>query len=112
MPCSDTDGKGRKLLGSGAWNTDSQVHCTGGQVIHFAITNINVVGTTIEISEALGEANRALILPGQTVDLNFSRFGDEPMDWSFDISTQSDAFMVTYCLYSTWVPTTSPHQGC
>jgi large repetitive protein len=99
LACSPADAQGRQLLWSGAWNEDSKLKCDGGQGIHFVVTNINATGTTLQVSASDGETSSAL-----TADLNFAMFGQEPISWSFEISSASDAFTVTYCLYSTWIP--------
>src|SRR4051794_23749313 len=99
--CSDQDGNGRKLLGQGAWNADSSVSVLGGQGVSFQVTNINVVGTVVEIT-GRGQTQSATILPGLTATLDFSFFGQEPISWDFEVSSPSDAFIVSWCLYSTW----------
>lgn len=93
-----------KLLDSGSWNVDTSTHYSGGQGMHYKVKNINVLGTTITIDSNL-DGRRSLIIPPQTtVDMNFSCFGAEPLGWAFNISTDSDAFIVTWQLLSTWIP--------
>lgn len=104
--CVDRDDEGRLLLTSGTWNGDASLSLMGGQGMHFVITNINVVGTTITIESSDGSQDSALILPQTSADLKFARFGQEPLSWDFHVSSDSDAFIVNWCLYSTWV--TSP----
>jgi hypothetical protein len=101
---SDSDSQGRKLLSTGTWNGNSSLNIQGGQGMHFEIKNVNALGTTIRITASTGESKGSIIAPLSTVDLEFSIFGNEPMGWGFSIETDSDAFIVQWNLYSTWVP--------
>ncbi len=101
---TDKDSEGFRVLDSGSWNGDKSVTYQGGQVMHFQVKNVNVLGTTLSISSNLGGKKSQIILPQQTADLRFDCFGSEPMGWSFDISTNSDAFIVAYKIYSSWIP--------
>jgi hypothetical protein len=105
----ETDEEGFKLRDSGSWNGSAQLSYQGGQVMHFKVKNVNVLGTTITIDSNLGGKKSIIILPQQTVDLRFDCFGSEPMSWTFDISTNSDAFIVTWKLYSSWIPGDAPN---
>ena len=98
-----------KLLDSGSWNGASSSHYQGGQAMHFKIKNVNVLGTTITIDSNLGGSQSIIILPQTMADLTFTCFGAEPMGWTFDISSDSDAFIVTWQLFSTWVPGDPPN---
>lgn len=100
----DKDAEGFGVLASGSWNADTKLSYEGGQVMHFQIKNTNVLGTTLSISSNLGGNKSSIILPQQTVDMRFDCFGSEPMGWSFDISTNSDAFITSWKLYSSWLP--------
>jgi hypothetical protein len=81
--------------------------------MNFVVHNGNVLGTTLTIEADTGEKHSAVIPPGVTDDTNFSFsiFGPEPRTWNFDVSTNSDAFVVTWCLYSTWIPGDPPNPG-
>ena len=105
----DTDSDGFKLLDSGSWNGSSTSNYQGGQAMHFAIKNANVLGTTITIDSNLGGSQSLLILPAQSVDMKFTCFGSEPMGWTFNVSSDSDAFIVAWKLYSSWVPGDPPN---
>lgn len=109
--CDSTDSDGLRLLTSGSWNSGTTLMVQGGQGMHFKISNTNVLGTTITITAQSGESHSSIILPMGSVDLTFSIFGNEPMGWTFNISTDSDAFIVTWCLYSTWIPGDSPNPS-
>ena len=76
----------------------------------FKIRNTNVLGTTIRIRRQTGETKSSIILPASSVEFVFAIFGNEPMGWRFDVSTDSDAFMVTWELWSTWVPGMPPNR--
>lgn len=104
-----TDTEGRRLLTAGVWNSSSTLKIKGGQSMHFEIKNVNVLGTTITITSNLGGKKSIIIAPLQTVHLIFDCFGNEPMGWSFNIDTNSDAFIVGWKLFSTWVTGDPPN---
>ena len=62
-----------------------------------------------QISGSAWLISQSIILPLMTVEFVFAVFGREPMGWQFDISTESDAFLVTWELWSTWVPGMPPN---
>jgi hypothetical protein len=37
-----------------------------------------------------------ILLPGVTSNIEFTTFGAEPMGWSFNVGTDSDAFLVRW----------------
>lgn len=61
--------------------------------------------TTLSVKDTtpFGETKGVILLPKQSVTFTFTRFGQEPMGWAFEVSTVSDAFVVTYSLKSTWI---------
>jgi hypothetical protein len=93
-----------RLLDRGSWNASTSSHYQGGQGMHYKIKNVNALGTTITIESNLDGSQSLIIPPQMTMDMNFSCFGEEPLGWRFDISSDSDAFIVTWELFSTWVP--------
>jgi hypothetical protein len=99
-----------RLLTSGIWNSNASLNIRGGQAMWFKIRNNNVLGTTITIKDGGGQVKKSIILPASSVEFMFAAFGPEPMGWSFDISTDSDAFMVIWELWSTWVPGMPPNR--
>lgn len=99
-----------KKSDSGSWNSDTTYQKQGGQIMTFKVKNINALGTTLTIKSSRGEVKSYLILPFATMNFEFSTFGAEPMFWSFDISSNSDAFIVTWELFSTWI-TGDPTNG-
>ena len=105
-----TDEEGFKLLDSGSWNGSSSLNYQGGQVMHFKVKNVNVLGATIKIKSNLSGEKFSMVLPHQTVDLRFDCFGAEPMGWTFNISSDSDAFIVAWSLYSSWVTGDLPNK--
>jgi hypothetical protein len=96
-----------KLLDRGSWNSDTSVHYKGGQFMHYKVKNINILGTTIIIDSNLDGSRSLIIPPLTTVDFDFCSFDVEPLVWKFDISTNSDAFIVTWELFSAWTPADS-----
>jgi len=105
-----TDEDGNRRLASGSWNSDARLAYQGGQIMHFKVTNVNILGTTITIRSNLGGKKSILIPPLMTVDIRFDCFGGEPMGWTFNVSTDSDAFIVTWELYSSWIPGDAPNR--
>ena len=77
--------------------------------MHFKVKNVNVLGTTLTIDASSGDSVAKIIAPQKTEDFSFSRFGNEPQGWGFHISSDSDAFIVTWELYSTWIPGDPPN---
>ena len=98
-----------RLLTTGVWSRDSTLAVQGGQGMWFKVRNTNVLGTTIRITSQTGESKGSIILPLSSAEFLFAIFGNEPMGWRFDISTDSDAFMVTWELWSTWVQGMPPN---
>ncbi|MEJ7831077.1 MAG: hypothetical protein WKF91_22920 [Segetibacter sp.] len=93
-----------KIHSSGSWNADTNLQVEGGQSMKFNVMNTNVLGSTLTIQSNLGGTKSLIIPPLMSMDFEFTCFGAEPISWSFDIATKSDAFIVTWILYSTWVP--------
>jgi hypothetical protein len=107
---ADTDADGNRLHSSGSWSGSSHLSVQGGQAMHFQISNLNVLGTTITIrADRTGESKSQLILPQSSADISFTVFGAEPMGWNFDTSTNSDAFIVSWNLFSSWLPGDPPN---
>jgi hypothetical protein len=99
-----TDEDGNALLDSGSWNGAARLACKGGQVMHFKLSNANVLGTTITIRSNKAGKKSLILPPFMTMDVTFDYFSDRPINWEFNISTDSDAFIVTWELYSSWIP--------
>lgn len=109
VPNVNVSESNEKLLTKGTWVGNGAAHMKfkGGQMMHFKVKNTNVIPTQITINCNLCnlDQNQSLyILPLATADIKFSIFGNEPIDWTFDISSDSKNFAVTWELYSTWVP--------
>ena len=80
--------------------------------MHFAVKNVNVLGTMFSITAkfSTGDTTKSALIPPQTTaDFLFTQFGSEPMGWQFDIDSDSDAFIVTWKLFSTWIPGDPPN---
>ncbi len=65
---------------------------------------LNVDRLKIRIKADTGETRESILPPGVTVDVDFSRAGEEPFIWKFDIETDSEKSLVDWKLYSDWVP--------
>ena len=98
-----------KKIDSGSWNSDTRYAKRGGMQMLFKVKNINVLGTTLTINSNKGGTIAKIIPPLTVMDFNFTCFGSEPMSWTFDISTSSDAFIVTWELFSTWIEGDPPN---
>ncbi|AKB31723.1 hypothetical protein MSSAC_3203 [Methanosarcina siciliae C2J] len=96
--------QGRKFHSSGIWNEDSYLEIQGGQSMHFKVKNLHVHASTIRIKAENGESQGATIQAQDTADFEFSIAGKEPLDWRFDIETDSDTALLEWYLYSNWVP--------
>lgn len=88
----------------GALTGASTISGSFGQAVKLTFTNQNILGTTISVKDAspFGQTKESIILPQQSVTFTFVALGEEPMGWDFDVSTNSDAFVVSYGVESTW----------
>lgn len=95
----------------GALTGDATISGSFGQVVKLTFTNVNLLGTTISVTDTdpLGETKQSIILPLQSVTFTFQQFGPEPNGWEFDVSTNSDAFVVSYAIESTWTEGVPPN---
>ncbi|MGR5408812.1 hypothetical protein ACP3V3_05425 [Vibrio sp. PNB22_3_1] len=99
--------------GGGSFTGNRTIAGTYGQGVKLTFKNLNVLGTTLSVKDSspFGQTKELILLPQQSVTFTFTRFGEEPMGWSFDVSTKSDAFVVSYSMESTWV-TGMPVNPC
>jgi RHS repeat-associated protein len=96
---------------AGTWNADTTFEANLGQGVIIKVKNINVLGTTISIeSNWKNQSHQAILLPQQQREFKFTVLGCEPIYWKFRVSTQSDAFIVTYEIKSTWVTGMPPNR--
>lgn len=103
------DKNNRNFYAAGTWNGNTTVNASLGQAVWITVKNVNVLGTTISISPNFGQTQQLILLPLQQHTFSFSVFSEEPVGWTFDISTMSDAFIVTYIIESTWIPGMPPN---
>lgn len=89
----------------GAFSRPGIISGLYGQAVKITFKNVNVVGTTISVKDnsPFGETKQLILAPQQEATFLFTRGGSEPMNWSFNVSTLSDAFLVDYKVESTWV---------
>jgi hypothetical protein len=104
------DAAGRRLSQSGSWNGAASLDVQGGQGMNFVLKNLNVLGTTITISSNLAGSKNLILAPQVEQEMEFDCFGNEPMGWHFDVSTDSDAFLVGWQLFATWISGDPPNQ--
>ncbi|AMQ88457.1 MULTISPECIES: hypothetical protein [Marinobacter] len=95
----------------GALTGDATISGSFGQAVKLTFTNQNLLGTTISVKDTdpLGQTKESIILPQQSVTFTFVNGGDEPMGWNFEVSTNSDAFIVSYGIESTWTDGMPPN---
>jgi hypothetical protein len=91
--------------GGGSLAGNGTIEGTFGQGVKLTFKNLNVLGTTLEVTDnsPFGQTKGVILLPQQSFTFTFSIFGNEPMDWNFSVKTHSDAFVVGYSIESTWV---------
>lgn len=91
--------------GGGSLTGSGTIAGAWGQAVRLTFKNVNVLGALLTVRDTtpFGDTRSLILLPQQSVTFTFTRFGQEPMSWSFDVSTLSDAFVVTYSVESTWV---------
>ena len=95
----------RYLYATGVWNGDVAFSAELGQVVWIEVKNVNVLGTTITIDSGHLDGDRSMhLFPFASHTFRFNSLTGNVVGWSFRISTISDAFVVQYAIYSTWVP--------
>ena len=82
-----------------------------GSAVKLTFTHAGSTGTTLSITDLspFGEGQDTVLLPGQSHTFLFALLTNEPIDWSFDVS--SSAFVGVYTVESTWVEGMPP-QPC
>lgn len=97
--------------GGGSLAGNGSITGVFGQGVKLTFKNINVLGTTLRVRDTspFGESKGVILLPQQSVTFTFSMWGKEPIGWNFEVSTVSDAFIVTYSIESTWVQGMPPN---
>lgn len=94
---------------AGVWREDTVFEADLGQVVTIKVKNVNILGTTISIgARPSNQSEQLILLPQVSHEFRFSTFSCEPIHWKFDVSTQSDAFIVNYEIKSTWIPGMPP----
>ncbi len=91
----------RHLWDTGIWNGGVVFSATLGQVVWIEVKNVNVLGAMISISSNHDGSRGALLVPHSTQTFRFNYFGHDTVNWRFIISTDSDAFVVQYAIYTT-----------
>lgn len=99
-----TGSQGRSLIAEGTWHGDRYLEVEAGRTLHFEITGLNVDKLKVRIRADTGETRESILTPGVTVDVDFSREGEEPFIWKFDIETDNAESLIDWKLYSNWVP--------
>jgi len=101
---NQTDSQGRILIAEGTWRGDRYLEVEAGNSIHFEITGLSSERITVRIQADTGETTESVLSPGVTVNVNFTRAGEEPIIWKFDIETDNMESLVDWKLYSNWAP--------
>src|SRR5262245_44752713 len=80
---ADLDSDGNQLHSGGTWNGSTNIIVQGGQAMHYQITNLNLLGTTITIGADRTQESKSQILgPQGTIDITFTIFGADQWDGS------------------------------
>ncbi|MCB9763617.1 MAG: hypothetical protein H6739_27865 [Alphaproteobacteria bacterium] len=95
---------GLRYHSGGNLNGFRTLEFSAGQVVELRVKNVNVLGTMIEIHPNHGKPQRRILIPFLESVFRFDILDDGPISWRFDINSQSDAFIATYEVYSTWIP--------
>jgi len=98
------DSEGRKLISEGTWRGDRYLEVEAGKSIHFEMIGLNVDILKFRIRADNGETRESVLSPGVPVDVEFSRAGEEPFIWKFDIETDNEESLIDWKLYSNWTP--------
>jgi hypothetical protein len=101
---NQTDSQGRTLIAEGTWHGDRYLEVEAGNSIHFEIISRSADRSKVQIRSDIAETIELILSPGITVDVDFSREGEEPFIWKFDIETDSPESLIDWKLYSNWVP--------
>jgi RHS repeat-associated protein len=95
----------------------TEINAELGQAVWITVKNVNVLGTTVRISEQAGALSQrsistqeGILLPLTQQEFKFTTFGVEPMNRNFTIDSVSDAFIINYTIESTWVPGMPPNR--
>ena len=106
--CSKRSNK--HFYAAGTWNKNTKFSAQLGQVVWITAKNVNILGTTISIDSNFDQIQQSILLPQQEHVFNFSVISSEPVPWEFDVTTNSDAFIILYKIESTWVPGMPPNR--
>jgi hypothetical protein len=101
---NQTGSQGRTLIAEGTWHGDRYLEVEAGNSIRFEITGLGADRSKVQILADSGETRESILSPGVTVDIDFSREGEEPFIWKFDIETDSTESLIDWKLYSNWIP--------
>lgn len=100
---NQTHSQGRKLIAEGTWKGDRYLEVEAGKSLHLNIIGRSTDRSKVRIRADTGETRESLISPGEAVDFDFSREGEEPFIWKFDIKTDSAESLIDWKLYSNMV---------
>jgi peptidoglycan hydrolase-like protein with peptidoglycan-binding domain len=95
-----TDSQGRTLIAEGTWQGDRYLEVEAGKSIRFEIISLSADRLKVRIRADTGETRESILSPGVTVDVDFSRAGQESFIWKFDIETDSEKSLIDWKLYS------------
>ncbi len=95
--------------GGGSLNSNGSISGAFEQAVKLTFNNVNILGTTIQVTSSSGVTEQSILIPMGSATFTFYNFGEEPQEWNFDVSTVSDAFIVTYEIESTWVEGMPPN---
>ena len=90
--------------GGGSLARNGSIAGQFGQAVNMIFKSRNKLESIISVKDTspFVKIKELSLLPLQSATFSFTRFGEGPMDWNFEISTASNAFIVSYQIESTW----------
>ena len=99
----------RNLYEEGVWKKTELLQLRLGQAVWITVENFGVNIQVIEIWEGDSHKLEKTLWPDGVHTFSWSKFGDEPMDWTFKVFSKSLNFNMGYKIESTWVPGMNPN---
>jgi hypothetical protein len=79
---------------------DTVVDVAAGQITYVVISNRNVLPLLVKVNQTPGTAQAAYVLPGQDKKLKFGVFGQQPIGYTFKLSTPAQSLLAGYRIES------------
>ena len=112
MAETDSDGRG-DCLRQGSWTADSapgsRFQSKEDRACTLKLPTRMYLVCPLSIQSQDSQQQGGIVLPFTTADYVFDSFGTEPTGWTFTPTIDSDAAIVTWKLFSTWIPGDPPN---